>query len=442
MDELDVSILKYLQQNSRMPYRELAGQLGLSMTAVHKRLQSLKTNGVIQRFTTTLNPAIFDSLQVLIFGRAGVKAIDEAVKQIGSSDFTAQIVIAGGNDLYITGYLDDLAELEDYTQFVKTSAKMPEAVIGIVNPLDNEQPESLSLTQTDFRIVQSMRHDSRRSYSDLANELGISVKTVKRRLDKMVLNNNVLMSIDFMPESTRDIIAIFDTRLKEGVDVKEAYPLLINKYSSNLIAATAFTNIPDLLICAVWAPTMKDVRKLHDALLQEAPVESVVHNISYTTHVYYTWMDKYLVDNATSKAKDTKGLKAKAHPTKRKKQLKFDLKTLSDFEAYRRALVQALMDGVITSDEEAILRSLRDSLDITEDEHNAIFRLVSFKKKTNLKELETYRRALAQALEDGIITEDEQAILEALRDTLEISQEDHAKLLKGIKQDRKKIRDS
>ncbi|MCK5559807.1 MAG: AsnC family transcriptional regulator, partial [Thermoplasmata archaeon] len=397
---------------------------------------------VIQRFTTTLNPAIFDSLQVLIFGRAGVKAIDETVKQLGSSDFTARIVIAGGNDLYITGYLDDLAELEDYTQFVKTCAKMPEAVIGIVNPLDNEQPEPLSLTQTDFRIVQSLRHDSRRSYSDLANELEISVKTVKRRLDKMLLNNNVLMSIDFMPESTGDIIAIFDTRLKEGVDVKEAYPLIINKYSSNLIAATAFTNIPDLLICAVWAPTMKDVRKLHDALLQEAPVESVVHNISYTTHVYYTWMDKYLVDNATSKGKDTRDIKAKTHPSKRKKKLKFDLKTLSDFEAYRRALVQALMDGVITTDEEAILRSLRDSLDITEDEHNAIFRLVSFKNKTNLKELETYRRALAQALEDGIITEDEQAILEALRDTLEISQEDHAKLLKGIKQDRKKIRGS
>ena len=220
MDQLDFSILKYLQQNSRMPYRELASQLGLSMTAVHKRLQSLKTNGVIQRFTTTLNPAIFDSLQVLIFGRAGVKAIDEAVKQIGSSDFTARIVIAGGNDLYITGLLDDLAELEDYTQFVKTAAKMPEAVVGIVNPLDNEPPEPLSLTQTDFRIVQALRHDSRRSYSDLANELEISVKTVKRRLDKMLLNNNVLMSIDFMPESTRDIIAIFDTRLKEGVDVK------------------------------------------------------------------------------------------------------------------------------------------------------------------------------------------------------------------------------
>ena len=187
---------------------------------------------------------------------------------------------------------------------------------------------------------------------------------------------------------------------------------------------------------------MKDVRKLHDALLQEAPVESVVHNISYTTHVYYTWMDKYLVDNATTKGKDTRGIKAKTRPSKRKKKLKFDLKTLSDLEAYRRALVQALMDGVITTDEEAILRSLRDSLDITEDEHNAIFRLVSFKNKTNLKELETYRRALAQALEDGIITEDEQAILEALRDTLEISQDDHAKLLKGIKQDRKKIRDS
>jgi DNA-binding Lrp family transcriptional regulator len=432
MDGTDISIIKHLKQNSRMPYRELASKLGLSMTAIHKRLQSLKSNGVIQRFTTVINPALFDAINVLIYGRVNKRNLEETIKSIGASDYTAEIVAAGGNDVYITAYIDDLTELEDYVQFVKTTAKMNEAVIGIVNPIDAAPLESMKLSQTDFRLIQSLRHDSRRAYSELADDLDISVKTVKRRIEKLSKNNVIKMMIDFIPESTGDMVAIFNILLKEGVEVKEAYPLIINKYSKNLVSCKVFNNIPDLLICTLWARSMKEIKKLQDDMLKEAPVETIVNNISYTTYLFYTWMDKRVVDGASSKAEIEKLAQGKKKK-KLKKKTMFDLGTLTEFEAYRRALVQSLMDGVITSDEEAILRSLRDSLDISEDDHNAIFKLVSFKKQDNIKELETYRRALAQALEDGIITEDEQAILEALRDCLEISEDDHVKLLKGMK---------
>jgi Lrp/AsnC family leucine-responsive transcriptional regulator len=437
MDEIDISIIKHLKQNSRMPYRELADQLGLSMTAIHKRLQALKSDGVVQRFTTIINPALFDALNVLIYGRVGRMNLEETIKNIGASDYTAEVVAAGGNDIYITAYLDDLSELEDYARFVKSTGKMNDAVIGIINPVDAPQPGSIKLSQTDFKIIRALRHDSRRSYSDLAEDLGISVKTVKRRLEKLTENNVIKMTIDFLPESTGDIVAIFNIVLKEGVEVKEAYPLLINKYKNNLVSCKLFNNIPDLVICTFWAGSMKDIKKLQDELLKEAPVATVVNNISYTTYLFYTWLDKLVVEGASSKTemkKFTEGKKKK----KPKKKTNFDLNTLTEFEAYRRALVQALMDGVITSDEEAILRSLRDSLDISEDDHNAIFKLVSFKKQDNIKELETYRRALAQALEDGVITEDEQAILVALKDCLEISDEDHEKLMKMLKRSNNK----
>jgi DNA-binding Lrp family transcriptional regulator len=430
MDETDIAIVKYLQQNSRMPYRELAANLGLSMTAIHKRLQLLKSNGVIRRFTTVVNPALYDALNVLIYGRVGKRNLEEAIKNIGASDYTADIVAAGGNDIYVTAYIDDLSELEDYAQFVKSTSKMNEAVIGIINPIDEAPLEPTKLSQTDFKIIRSLRHDSRRSYSDLSKDLRISVKTVKRRIEKLLDNNVIKMTIDFIPESTGDMVAIFNIFLKDNVDIKEAYPLLINKYKNNLISSTLFNNIPDLVICTFWARSMKEIKQMQDELMKEAPVETVINNISYTTYLFYTWMDKRVVDGASTKGDIKKIVDVKK---KIRRKTKFDLSTLTEFEAYRRALEQALEDGVITSDEEAILRSLRDSLDITEDDHNQIFKLVSFKKRDNLKELETYRRALAQALEDGVITEDEQAILESLRDTLKISDDEHEKLIKGMK---------
>ena len=105
---------------------------------------------------------------------------------------------------------------------------------------------------------------------------------------------------------------------------------------------------------------------------------------------------------------------------------------LKELEAYRLALTQALEDGIITEDEEAILAALRDDLEISDEAHSAILDMVKMKTSTSGREIDTYTSALSQALEDGLVTDDEQAILEALRDALNISDEEHDDILKRL----------
>ena len=51
LDERDYMLIELLRRNARMPYSRLAGELGLSESAVRKRIQRLIRLGVIERFT-------------------------------------------------------------------------------------------------------------------------------------------------------------------------------------------------------------------------------------------------------------------------------------------------------------------------------------------------------------------------------------------------------
>jgi DNA-binding Lrp family transcriptional regulator len=57
LDEKDLSILKMLQQNARIPVREIAEAIHLSATPVHERIRRMEDEGVIKQYTTILDPA-------------------------------------------------------------------------------------------------------------------------------------------------------------------------------------------------------------------------------------------------------------------------------------------------------------------------------------------------------------------------------------------------
>ena len=56
LDELDRKILDLLTQNARYTYSELGERLGLSRVAIKNRMDALEARGVIEGYTTILNP--------------------------------------------------------------------------------------------------------------------------------------------------------------------------------------------------------------------------------------------------------------------------------------------------------------------------------------------------------------------------------------------------
>ncbi|HDN62478.1 transcriptional regulator [Candidatus Bathyarchaeota archaeon] len=68
VDEVDLRILKMLQEDGRRPFTEIAENLGLSESAVRKRVQALQRKGVIKKFTVEVDPAKLGINTVAIVG--------------------------------------------------------------------------------------------------------------------------------------------------------------------------------------------------------------------------------------------------------------------------------------------------------------------------------------------------------------------------------------
>lgn len=56
LDELDQKIVDLLIQNARMSYSEIGQQVGISRVAVKMRVQALEQKGIIEEYTTIINP--------------------------------------------------------------------------------------------------------------------------------------------------------------------------------------------------------------------------------------------------------------------------------------------------------------------------------------------------------------------------------------------------
>ncbi|MBG46368.1 MAG: hypothetical protein CMB76_07615 [Euryarchaeota archaeon] len=97
-------------------------------------------------------------------------------------------------------------------------------------------------------------------------------------------------------------------------------------------------------------------------------------------------------------------------------------------DVYRDMLRQALVDGEIVEDEISLLTTMRDAFQIDMETHERL--LDEARADPILDEATfTYRATLVTALADGMITHDEEAMLRTLRENLGISDSRHASLL-------------
>ena len=101
-------------------------------------------------------------------------------------------------------------------------------------------------------------------------------------------------------------------------------------------------------------------------------------------------------------------------------------------DIYLEMLRQALIDEELIDEEINLLATFRNSFNISEQTHN---KLLSEAKNSPVysSNTETYREALKAAMVDGIITTDEEAILKSLRKSLSVSDREHAGLLALIR---------
>jgi DNA-binding Lrp family transcriptional regulator len=301
MDKTDIVLCQLLLGNSRRSYRELAETLNLSVTAVHKRIQDLIESGIIRKFTAKLSIFQLGAVHVLVFGGSKLNSVQSLLGKLESNGLVYWLAVGGGNYLYIGAYLQSISELEGLVNFVKENAEIPEPTVGITTfpMLRGSVPDAgkRNLYPLDYQIIGSLEENSRKATSEVADELGVSAKTVRRRLAQMVKNRLVELSIEWYPDASNDILSVLHVYLKPDAG-KNTMNGLCQKYAPNIGFYWGFSNIPALCIAIVWTSRVKDLQSIRENLEKEAAVQSVAPNILYTGYIFKTWRDYLLEEKA------------------------------------------------------------------------------------------------------------------------------------------------
>jgi DNA-binding Lrp family transcriptional regulator len=301
MDKIDLKIILLLFNNSRLTYREISDYLGLSVNAIYKRVQSLIDSNIIEQFTATLKPYAIKAIYTFIFGQCNAPDINEAVSELGKHDNTWQVILSSRNYTYIGAMLESIHDLEDYASFVSKVLKLQSPNIGFLSgvqyktsiPYIIPKAGSNNYDKFDLEIIRCLHKDSRKAISEIAEEVNSTPNTIHRRLNRLIEEGIIDLSINFNPEDSNDLFALFQINIKPSMDKMDFSKYLNDKYEPNLFYCWTFSNQPNLVLCWVWANTMKEMTDLVEEIKQEQ-IESIIFDIMYKVYYFETWKEKLL----------------------------------------------------------------------------------------------------------------------------------------------------
>ncbi len=135
MDNLDYGILDLLRQNSRAGYGDIGDRIGLSASAVKRRVDRLVADGVIRAFTIQVDPKV-DGLAteawVELFCR-GTVAPDELKRILqGVPEVVDASTVTGSADAVVLLRSRDIPSLEDALEKVRVAPSVDHTRSAIV----------------------------------------------------------------------------------------------------------------------------------------------------------------------------------------------------------------------------------------------------------------------------------------------------------------------
>ena len=296
MDKTDGILDMLLLSNSRLSYRELADTLNLSVTAVHNRIQTQIDQGIIRKFTARPSVLASMAIHVFVFGSSKASSLHDVRLKLEKHGSIYWLAVGGGNFLYIGAYLRNISELEAVVNYIKEAAEIPDLTVGITTsplnvPLSVLEKIDTRLCKLDYQIINSLKDDSRKATAEIAEELNVSAKTVRRRLSRMMKNHLVELSIEWYPDHSNDIIAVFHVRLKPEAN-RNTPDALFKKFLPNVMFYWSFSNITNTYLFFVWTSTTKELKEIREHFESEPLVQSAVPNVIFTGYIFKTWRDQ------------------------------------------------------------------------------------------------------------------------------------------------------
>ena len=197
MDRLDIRILGQLyrgasshgfQPEVRGVFGRISKVLDIDEDTIRKRVDRLKSAGVIGKWGLFLNPNVLGLKIGAVWMNVGPRLdIGETVRKIRLVHGVISISRLVGDVLSVGLFCENEEVLKRRVELIRELARPT----GLETYLVNHPRTNVSLTHADWQIINALRPDPTISYVEVARRLGLSSKTVKRRLERLTQGNAI-----------------------------------------------------------------------------------------------------------------------------------------------------------------------------------------------------------------------------------------------------------
>lgn len=120
LDELDQKIIQLLVKNARMSYSDMGEKIGISRVAVKARIQALENKGIIEEYTTIINPQKISGAVSCYFEiETKPDYFKEVTDILNKSSIVTQIYRVTGRDkLHVHAVASSNEEMEHFLHYV------------------------------------------------------------------------------------------------------------------------------------------------------------------------------------------------------------------------------------------------------------------------------------------------------------------------------------
>ena len=231
MDQIDKNILIELEGNCRLTYQSIADKIGLSRSAVKRRVDTLLELGVIEEFIIELskNMVGYNWLCADIFttGSEDTEKFSQALSKHPMVFITTWL----GSGRYLNYcHVDSQYSSYELGKFIRKRRYVTKVHLNPMIPVTNKilspdsqfqgTSEKTEFTNGQLRVLKSLIKDARKPISSIAEETKMSSKRVKALLDEIHSLNAIHFTIHFNFSAGGNINFV----LKLVFDEKKAEP--------------------------------------------------------------------------------------------------------------------------------------------------------------------------------------------------------------------------
>jgi DNA-binding Lrp family transcriptional regulator len=142
IDELDRKIIRVLNENARKSFREVAKEVGTSVTAVIHTVKKLESAGAVKGYVPVVDPEYFGiGLAAVVAVRISKGKLIETQKRIAQDPHVASVYdVTGDWDCFIFGRFTGREDLNDFIKGLLAIPHIDRTVTHLVLNVVKEEP--------------------------------------------------------------------------------------------------------------------------------------------------------------------------------------------------------------------------------------------------------------------------------------------------------------